>query len=276
MADTKDDAGLTIAANTGFLWKSLSFPERIARAGAAGFDAVEFHDEAQAHDIADVRAALRDAGLPLLGLNARMGDTAGCAGVPGMEGTAREDIDRAIETAAMLNGRAVHVLAGKVQEKVTESEEVWETYRANLAYAAQRAAASRTPAAPDGLTVLIEPLSARAMPGYLLASVARAASVIEWVGASNLKIMFDVFHVHSNGDDVVETYRACAPHIGHVQLAHPETRHEPPVDGEHAVGPMVSALRGAGYGGAFGAEYVAAGEVGDGLGWMAAARGTTG
>ena len=264
--------GVTIAANTGFLWKSLPFPERIARAGRAGFDAVEFHDEAQDHDLADVRAALREAGLPLLGLNARMGDTAGCAGVPGMEARAREDIDHAIETAAMLNGRAVHVLAGKVNE----SEEAWEAYRANLLYAAQRAAASRTPAAPDGITVLIEPLSAKAMPGYLLASVARAASVIEWVGASNLKIMFDVFHVRSNGDDVVETCRAYAPHIGHVQLAHPETRHEPPTAGPHAVGPMIAALREAGHGGEFGAEYVPEAEVEDGLGWMAAARGARG
>ena len=265
-----DGHAVTIAANTGFLWKSLPFTERIARAGRAGFDAVEFHDEAQnpdlGHDLADIRAALREAGLPLLGLNARMGDTAGCAGVPGMEGQAREDIDAAIETAAMLDGRAVHVLAGKV----AESEEAWEAYRANLAYASGRAAASRTGAAPGGLTVLIEPLCAAAMPGYLLSSVARAASVIEWVGASNVKIMFDVFHVHGNGDPVLETCRAYAPHIGHVQLAHPETRREPPLDG---IGAMIAGLREAGHDGAFGAEYVPAGNVEDGLAWLAAARG---
>ena len=265
MADTN---AVSIAANTGFLWRSLPFPERIARAGRAGFDAVEFHDEAQSCDLADVRAALREAGLPLLGLNAAMGETAGRAGVPGMEARAREDIDAAIETAAMLDGRAVHVLAGKVEE----SEEAWATYRANLRYAAERASASRTRAAPDGLTVLIEPLCAAAMPGYLLASVARASSAIEWVGAANLKIMFDVFHVRGSGDPVAETFRAHAAHVGHVQLAHPETRAEPPADGEHAVGPMIAALRASGYGGAFGAEYVAANEVEDGLAWMTAAR----
>ena len=257
-----------IAANTGFLWKDRPFLERIARAGEAGFDAVEFHDEAQGHDIADVRAALRDAGLPLLGLNARMGDTAGCAGIPGEDERAREDIDRAIETAAMLGGRAVHVLAGKTEE----TEEAWATYRANLAYACERARASRTEAAPDGLTVLIEPLSSTAMPGYLLNTVARAASVIEWVGAANLKIMFDVFHVRQNGDPIVETFARYRNHIGHAQLADPESRAEPPVEGDDAVGPLIAALRERGYAGSFGAEYVPAGTVKAGLGWLETAR----
>ena len=257
-----------IAANTGFLWKDRSFLERIARAGEAGFDAVEFHDEVQTHDIADVRSALRDTGLPLLGLNVHMGDTAGCAGIPGHEDRAREDIDCALEAAVMLGGRAVHVLAGRTDD----TEEAWATYRANLAYASERARASRTQAAPDGLTVLIEPLSAKAMPGYLLGSVARAASVVEWVGAPNLKIMFDVFHVHGNGDPIAETFAQYRDHIGHVQLAHPETRAEPATSGKHAVGPMITALRERGYAGSFGAEYVSADTVEAGLGWLEAAR----
>ena len=259
-----------IAANTGFLWKDRPFLERIALAGRAGFDAVEFHDEAQGENLGDVRAALHEAGLPLLGLNARMGETVGRAGLPGHEAAARGDIDAAIEAAAMLGGRAVHVLAGKVDDG--DDEEAWATYRANLAYACERAAASRTSAAPGGLTVLIEPLSAAAMPGYLLTSVGRAASVIEWVGAANLKIMFDVFHVRANGDPVVRTYADHAAHVGHVQLAHPETRAEPPTEGEHAVVGMVEAFRAAGYAGAFGAEYKPEGAVENGLGWMTTLR----
>lgn len=44
-----------IAANTGFLFKDRPFIERIAAAAAAGFDAVEFHDEAQRENLDDVR-----------------------------------------------------------------------------------------------------------------------------------------------------------------------------------------------------------------------------
>ena len=42
--------------------------------------------------------------------------------------------------------------------------------------------------------------------------------------------------------------------------------------GPFAIAPSLAALRGAGYGGAFGAEYRPAGRTEDGLGWMAAAR----
>ena len=257
---------MRIAANTGFLWKDRSFLERIANAGRAGFDAVEFHDEAQGHDLQDVRAALREAGLPLLGLNARMGDTAGRAAIPGEEAAARDDAERAVETARALGGTAVHVLAGKVEP----GEDTEATYLGNLAHAARLAE-------PHGLTVLIEPLSAKAMPGYFLSTVAQAADLIERSGASNVRIMFDVFHVHQahgdGGPSILDCFAAHAETVGHVQIAHPETRHEPPTDGPLALGAMVQGLRTRGYEGALGAEYVPARAVEDGLGWMASLRG---
>src|SRR5690606_26128267 len=96
------------SANTGFLWKELPLPERIRLAGTHGFDAVEFHAEAQTADKGAVRDALAETGLPVLGLNVRMGDTAGCAAIPGMADQARRDIDAAVETAARVGAGAVH------------------------------------------------------------------------------------------------------------------------------------------------------------------------
>lgn len=231
-----------IAANTGFLFKDRPFLERIALAAEHGFDAVEFHDEAQAHSVEDVRAALREAGLPLLGLNARMGDTAGRAGVPGEEARAAADVDHAIETARALGGRAVHVLAGRTEG----SEDAWTCYVNSLRHGAD--------AAPD-LTILIEPLCERAMPGYLLPSVADASRVIERVGRDNVRIMFDVFHVAGNGDDIAPTYRAHERLVGHVQIADPVTRHEPSAA-------LLRDIRAMGWRGAVGAEYVPTGDFG--------------
>ena len=238
-----------IAANLGFLWKDLPLTERIARAKAAGFDAVELHDDAQGQ-VDAVREALEAAGLPLLGLNAHMGATAGCAGIPEMERQAREDIDAAVEAARALGGTAVHVLAGVVPD----SAKAWDTYRANLAYACETS---------EGLTVLIEPLCAAAKPGYLLGTMEQAAEVIGEIGAPNLNAMFDVFHVAGAGADVVESYRRHAGIVGHVQIADPATRAEP-----FGLGDTVRALREAGYDGALGAEYVPSGAVEDRLGWM--------
>lgn len=242
-----------IAANLGFLWKDLPLTERIARAKAAGFDAVELHDDAQGQ-VEAVHAALETAGLPLLGLNAHMGATAGCAGIPEMERQARADIDSAVEAARALGGTGVHVLAGVVPD----SAKAWDTYQANLSYACERA---------EGLTVLIEPLCEAAKPGYLLSTMERAAEVIGEVGTPNLRAMFDVFHVAGAGADVVESYRRHAGIVGHVQIADPLTRGEP-----SGLGDTVRSLREAGYDGALGAEYVPSEAVEDGLGWMEEVR----
>ena len=90
---------MRFSANTGFLYKELPFLDRIRAAAAAGFDAVEFHDEAQGADPGALAAALAETGLPVLGLNVRMGETSGCAAIPGAEAQARADIDAAARVA---------------------------------------------------------------------------------------------------------------------------------------------------------------------------------
>ena len=229
-------AAVGVAANLGFLWRELSFLERIAQASRAGFAAVEFHDEAQKHELSEVRDALAREGLRLLGLNTRAGDTAGNAADPDRKREARRDIDAAIAAARALGGTAVHVLAGRGEG----TEASWRTFRANLVHAAD--------AAPE-LIILVEPLSPAAAPGYRLASLDRAASLVEWVARPNVKIMFDVFHVHQVHGDVLRAYTAYRSHVGHIQVSDPRTRHEPPAE-------LLQALRAMGYTGAFGAEYV--------------------
>ena len=246
-----------IALNTGFLFTDRPFLERIVLAARHGFDAVEFHGEAQEHDLGDVRAALREAKLPLLGLNVAAGETGGSAALPGEEVRARSEIDRAIETARELGGRAVHVLAGRTEP----SEAAWATYRANLVHAAD--------AAPD-LAVLVEPLSPVAVPGYLVSTVAEAASVILFADRPNVRMMLDVYHVHQtagtmeDADATGSVERALADYarfVGHVQISDPVTRHEPSAA-------LLRTIRRAGWAGPVGAEYVPRGRVADGLGWM--------
>ena len=106
---------MRFSANTGFLYRDLPFPDRIRAAAAAGFDAVEFHDEAQDADPGQLAAVLAEAGLPVLGLNTRMGDTSGCAAIPGAEAQARADIDAAVRVAQAVGAGAIHVLSGKAE-----------------------------------------------------------------------------------------------------------------------------------------------------------------
>jgi 2-dehydrotetronate isomerase len=101
------------SANLGFLWADLRLPDAIRAAKAAGFDAVECH---WPYDVAaaEVKAALDETGLPMLGLNTRRGNVAagenGLCALPRREGDARVVIDEALAYARATGTRAVHVM----------------------------------------------------------------------------------------------------------------------------------------------------------------------
>ena len=253
---------LQLSANTGFLWTGLPFLDRIRRAAACGFDAVEFHDEAQSADPAALADVLAETGLPVVGLNVRMGPTTGCAAIPGAEDVARRDIDAAADLAARLDAGAIHVLAGR-----TDVPEAAGVYSANLRHAL---------AATDRM-VLIEPICRVAMPGYFLHSHAQAVAVIKDIGHPRLKLMFDWFHVLTEGTGTGTTAEnAFAAHvgmIGHAQIAALPGRTEPEPHGSPDYTRLIPVMRAAGYEGAFGCEYRPAGSsVEAGLGWMPVLR----
>ena len=60
------------SANLGYLWKELPLPEAVRAARKAGFDAVEFH-EPYNFPAEEIREALDETGLKMLGLNTRRG-----------------------------------------------------------------------------------------------------------------------------------------------------------------------------------------------------------
>lgn len=247
---------MRFSANTGFLWKELPFLERIARAAAAGFDALEFHDEAQGEDPAALSDALAAAGLPVLGLNTRMGDTVGCAAIPGAADQARRDFEVAHAVAERVGAGAIHVTAGK-----TDAAGAREAYLAHLDWAVGQ----------TDRTLLIEPICRAAIPGYFLHDLDEAVRVIRDLGHDRIRIMFDCFHVETEHGQTLARYTACAAHVGHVQIASVPGRAEP-VGGTLDYATLLPALVAAGYDGAFGCEYRPAGTVEEGLAWRDAFR----
>lgn len=245
---------MRFSANLGFLWRDLPFLERIRRAGAAGFDAVEFHDDAQGEDEGALRDVLAETGLPVIGLNTAMRE-GGLAGVPGREADARADIARAIDAAQAIGAGAVHVVAGEA-----EGPRAWGAYRANLRYAVER----------SDLTILVEPLSEAARPGYLLHDLDAAVAVARETG---VRVMFDCFHVEMQHGATLARFRDCIDVIGHVQIASVPDRREPTTAGDRLdYATLLPAMREVGYTGPFGCEYVPAASVEAGLGWRVRLR----
>ena len=249
------------SANLGFLWSELPLPDAIRRAHAVGFDAVECHWPFEFNAEA-VSAALAETGLPMLGLNTLRGDVAagefGLAAVPGREKEARAGIDQALDYADAIGARAVHVMAGRAGDE--------DVYIENLAYAAEEAR-------DLGLSILLEPLNHRDVDDYFLCEVEQAAEIIRIVGAPNVKIMFDCYHVQIMEGDLLRRIEAHLPFIGHIQIAAAPSRAEPD-EGEIAFDRLIPAIYDAGYQGFVGAEYKPRGTTDAGLGWLSAMRGT--
>lgn len=255
---------MKFSANLGFLWADRSLPDAIRAAKAAGFDAVECH---WPYDIpaAEVRAALDETGLPMLGLNTRRGNLAagenGLAALPGREQDARDSIDEALAYASETGAEAVHVMAG-----YAAGPEADRAFRENLAYACAAAG-------PLGITILIEPLNRHDAPGYFLQTTDQARAMIEAAGVSNLKLMFDCYHVGRTEGDVITRLHALLPVIGHIQFAGVPDRGAPD-HGELNYPAVFAAIDALGWGRPLAAEYKPPGPTDASLSWMRSLSGS--
>lgn len=198
----------TFSANLGFLWNDRPLPGAIRAAKTAGFAAVECHWP-YAIPAAEVKAALDETGLHMLGLNTDRGDVSagdnGLSALVGREAEARAAIDQAIAYARVIGAKAVHVMAGFAKGDAADA-----CFITNLAYACEQA--------PE-LTMLIEPLNRHDAPGYFLETTEQARAIIEKVGARNLKIMFDCYHVARTEGDLLTRLKDLGDLVGHIQFA---------------------------------------------------------
>lgn len=244
------------SANLGFLWTDRSLPDAIRAAKAAGFDAVECHWPYETPASA-VREALEETGLSMLGLNTRRGDVArgenGLAALPGRDRDAREAIDEALAYGDLVGAAAVHVMAGFAEGALAH-----DTFVDNLRYACSAA---------GGRTILIEPLNRHDAPGYFLETTDLARAIINDVGASNLKLMFDCYHVGRTEGDLITRLRALKSDIGHIQFASVPDR-GPPDRGEINYAAVFESISEMGWSAPLGAEYKPGGDTDQTLDWM--------
>ncbi|WP_380055335.1 hydroxypyruvate isomerase family protein [Falsihalocynthiibacter sp. SS001] len=251
---------IPISANLGFLWQHLTLPEAIHAAHKAGFEAVECH---WPYDTPpeQVNDALRETGMKMLGLNTVKGEGEnGLLALPEKVEQARAAIDQALSYAQKIGAGKVHAMAG-----IASGAQAQQCYIENLEYACERAA-------PLGIEVLIEPLNHFDAPNYFLQTTSQAREIIRSVAASNLKLMFDCYHVQIMEGDICRRLTDLLPIIGHVQVASVPKRAEPD-QGELQLSYVYDHLKAIGYSGAIGAEYRPSTTEGAGLGWLAKLRG---
>jgi hydroxypyruvate isomerase len=250
---------MQFSANLGFLWADRPLPEAIRAAKAAGFDAVECHWPFET-PIPEVRAALKETGLPMLGLNTRRGDPAlgesGLCAVPGRVEDARASIDEAVAYATGIGAGYVHCMAGAASGPEAEA-----AFTANLRYALDQLD-------DTDLVLVIEPLNRYDAPGYFLRTTDQAVALIEALGSPRLKLMFDCYHTQITEGDVSRRLSRFLPLIGHIQIAAVPGRGAPD-HGELDYLHIINHLRDIGWDRPVGAEYRPVGDTDTDLGWLA-------
>jgi 2-dehydrotetronate isomerase len=244
------------AANLGHLFTERPLLERFGAAAAAGFAAVELQFP---YDIppATVKAELSKHGLTQLGINTPQCPAFGLAALPGRERDFDAAFARALDYVVAIGGTAIHCMAGVVP--VNERPAAEKIFIGNLTRAAAAAAKSN-------ITLLIEPINARDRRGYFLSHVEHAADLVGRIGAPNVRVQFDFYHIQITGGDLIKRFEKFLPAVGHVQIAAVPTRGEPD-EGEINYPAVFVAIDKLGYGGWIGCEYKPRARTEDGLGW---------
>jgi len=244
------------AANLGHLFTERPLIERFAAASAAGFTAVELQFP---YDIppSTTKAELQKHGLTQLGINTPQTAESGLAAVPGKEREWETAFQRALDYVVAIGGTAIHCMTGVVPPEQRPAAET--VFIRNIARAAEAVAKSN-------ITLLIEPINPRDRPDYFMGRVEQAAALIGKIGAPNVRIQFDFYHVQIISGDLLKRFEKHLPLIGHLQIAAVPTRGEPD-EGEINYPAVFEAIDRSGYKGWIGCEYKPRTRTEDGLGW---------
>lgn len=242
------------AANLDWLYAEHAYLDRPGAARADGFAAVELQ-QPHLHDTAALRAALGD--LRVVLINAPAGDWAagerGHAALPGHEAQFRDTTLRGLDLAARLGAARVHLLSGLADD----TPEACATWLANLAWAA----------AQSPLTLMVEPINRRDMPGYFLHHQAQALDLLAALNTPRVQLQLDLYHCRvTEGESLSHLTRALDLGVlGHVQVAGVAGRHEPEA-GEYTT--EFELLDARGWPGAVGLEYRPRAGTSAGLSWL--------
>lgn len=250
-----------LAANLSMMFNEVPFLDRFAAAAAVGFRGVEFQFPYE-YPPEELAQCLTDTGLQTALFNLPPGDWAGgergIAALPGREAEFDAGLDTSLPYAKALGARHLHMLAGIVPPEIDRAK-ARVTYLRNLHAAADFFA-------PHGITVLVEPINPRDMPGYFVNTQDAALELLADIGAHNTALQMDLYHCQIVEGDLTTKLRANFPHIGHIQIAGVPERNEPD-SGEVNYAYLLELIDCLGYEGWVGCEYWPRGTTIDGLSW---------
>jgi len=253
------------AANLSMMFNEVPFLDRFEAAARAGFSGVEFLFPYE-YSPEEVAGKAKEAGVQIVLFNMPAGNWAagerGLTGLPGREQEFRDNVAKAVTYAKALGVPRIHAMAG-IAPAGADQAACKATLIANLKYAAAELA-------KHDLTLLLEAINTRDMPGFLVNTQKDSHAICEAVGAPNMKMQMDLYHMQVMEGDLATSLKRYAPHCGHIQIAGCPERNEPDT-GEVRYEYIFKWIDKIGYDGWLGCEYRPAGKTNEGLRWLSAA-----
>ncbi len=253
---------LHFGINVSILLREYAFLTRLEQAARLGFGTVECwwpHGE----DLRALERRVADTGLRVALLNFDAGDIAagerGLLNDPAGAARFRAHVPAALELAQRLGCPRMNALAGKWRDDTPRAEQL-ARLREHYAWLAEQAAAA-------GITVTIEPLNTWDNGPCVFSTSRDTLAFIDSVGAPNLQLQYDVYHMQRMEGNIAATIAAHARRIGHIQVADSPGRNQPGT-GELRFGYIFAAIAASGYTGVIGAEYNPLGASEASLAWL--------
>jgi hydroxypyruvate isomerase len=262
--------GHRLSANVSMLFTELPYPERHAAAARAGFTLTESWwpfavPDPSPDDLNDFVRTVSSAGVSLSALNFYAGNIPdgerGVASHPDRQDELAANLKAVVAIAERTGCRLFNLLYGQLDDRWSPQEQ------AATAEAAIRSAANAVEAI--GGTVLIEPLTKGLNGRYPLHTAHDVLTLLDdpLRDVGNLSLLFDTFHLGSNGVDLVATATALGAGIAHVQIADSPGRGEPG-SGSLPIDATLDALKAAGYRGVVACEYKPIADTASSLAWL--------
>ena len=250
-----------LAANLTMQFNEYAFPDRFKAAADCGFKGVEYlfpYD----FDKSMLADALSANGLKQVLFNLPAGDWGagerGLTCLPDRVGEFQDSVGTALEYAEALSCNMLHTMAG-IKPAGVEDDRIRQVYVDNVRFAANELQKA-------GITLVLEPINYKDMPGFYINYSWQALEVINEVAVDNLKLQFDIYHAQRMEGDLMNTIRDHIDVIAHMQLADNPGRHEPGT-GEIDYPFLFEGIDAAGYNGWIGCEYIPSADTEEGLGW---------
>jgi hydroxypyruvate isomerase len=207
------------------VYTEVPFEDRFRLAGESGFDYIEFWSWKD-KNIKKIKALCRTHDLKIASFS-------GDQEFSMIDKTQREDyisfVEASIETAQFLNCDHLVVHSNALGENgvvIDPYRHVSDIKKIAVMFDILKSLAAKAEAA--NITLLLEALNTLVdHPGNFLTSTKDAAELIRVVNSSNIKILYDIYHMQIMEGNLIDTLKAYIDAIGYIHVADVPGRHEP-------------------------------------------------